>query len=90
MSLAGQISELQISDSSPENQYQLLIPLTGSDYIYLTRDFFCSVHANIVSTFIDALRRTLWAKSIEGGILAALPSTLQPLQPSAQAAGLSG
>jgi UDP-GlcNAc:undecaprenyl-phosphate/decaprenyl-phosphate GlcNAc-1-phosphate transferase len=87
MSLAGHVSELQILDSSPENQYQLLIPLAGSDYIYLTRDFFCSVQANIVSSFIDALRRSLREKLIEGGALAVVPPALQS---SAQAAGMAG
>jgi UDP-GlcNAc:undecaprenyl-phosphate GlcNAc-1-phosphate transferase len=77
MSLAGQVSELRISDSSPEDQYQLLIPLAGADYVYLTRDFFCTVHANIVASFVDALRRTLREKSIEGGALAAVPPSLQ-------------
>ena len=87
MSLAGQVSEMRISDSSPDNQYQMLIPLTGSDYVFLTRDFFCSIHANIVPAFIDALRRSLHKKSIEGGSLAMVPPSLKP---SAQVAGMTG
>ena len=39
-----------------DDEYELLIPLGGADYINLTRAFFCKVHPTIVMSFIDVLR----------------------------------
>ena len=80
MSLAGQVFELQIAETRLEDQYQLLVPLAGSDYIYLTRTFCCPVHPTIVPSFVDALRGSLRGKLISGDLLA----------PAAQIASAAG
>ena len=55
MSLRGVLSDTLLSEAR-EDQYELLIPLGASDYINLTRAFFCKVHPTIVTSFIDVLR----------------------------------
>ena len=55
MSLRGVLSDTRLTEAR-EDQYELLIPLGASDYINLTRAFFCKVHPTIVTSFIDVLR----------------------------------
>ena len=37
ISLAGEVSEFKTSESLAGDQYELVVPLTESDYVYLTR-----------------------------------------------------
>jgi UDP-GlcNAc:undecaprenyl-phosphate GlcNAc-1-phosphate transferase len=53
--IGGQISEV-VLPCGTQGEYCLSIPLTGPDFINLTRDFFCPVHPTILSSFIDLLR----------------------------------
>lgn len=84
MSLGGEVTELEIADGSQEDQYQLLVPLAGSDYIYLTRNFFCPVHPTIVASFVDALRSNLHEK------LRNVETAVRTLEAPAGVASLAG
>src|ERR1019366_8798012 len=68
MSLAGEVSQVHISEGDKDNQYRISVPLTGSDYIDLTRTFFCPIHPTIVAAFIDTLRGKLREKLENGQI----------------------
>ena len=55
LSLSGLFSDTRLAEPR-DDEYELLIPLGGADYINLTRAFFCKVHPTIVMSFIDVLR----------------------------------
>lgn len=59
MTLEGVFSEHRISEASEQGQYEIVVPLAGSDHVTLTRDFFSTVHPTVLSLFVDALRTQL-------------------------------
>jgi UDP-GlcNAc:undecaprenyl-phosphate GlcNAc-1-phosphate transferase len=59
ISLSGDFSECWISERRDRDQYQLVIPISGRDYVCLTRDFGCPIHPTIVTSFVDLLHRRL-------------------------------
>ncbi len=48
--------DVPLADESGQGHYQIVVPLSGKDYIHLTRDFFSPVHPTVVTSFVDALR----------------------------------
>ena len=68
--LGGEVSELVCSETVEEGQYQMLVPLAGSDYVHLTRSFYNPAHPTILAFFIDSLRSNLQDKFTDSPILA--------------------
>lgn len=56
MCLEDHFFDVQLSEDNGQGQYQIIVPLSGADYIHLTRDFFSPVHPTVVTSFVDALR----------------------------------